>query len=191
VNEYVIAAAVIFLCNVVPAFAPPTWSVLVFFSLNHHMNAPVLIITGVLAATAGRGVLAWYFRKYRDRLPKGWVTNMENAGTHLTKSKGHTGALLALFVISPLSSAQLFEAAGVMRTIPLRPLLAAFAVGRTVSYTSYVTGATVLKATSLGELITKFITSPVAIAVQIALIIGMVLIGTIKWQPHQPSELTT
>ncbi len=187
-NEYVIAAAVIFLCNVVPAFAPPTWSVLVFFSLNYHLNAPALIIIGVLAATSGRGILAWYFRKYRDRLPQGWVTNMENAGTHLTKSTGHTGALLALFMISPLSSAQLFEAAGVMRTIPLRPLLAAFAIGRTVSYTSYVTGATALKATSLGELISKYITSPAAIAVQIALIVGMVLIGTIKWQPHQQAD---
>lgn len=190
-NEYVIAAAVIFLCNVVPAFAPPTWSVLVFFSLTYHLNSPALIVTGVIAATAGRGILAWYFRKYRDHLPQGWVTNMENAGTHLTKSAGHTGALLALFVISPLSSAQLFEAAGVMRTIAIRPLLVAFAIGRSVSYTSYVTGATVLKATSLGELVTKYITSPAAIAVQIALIVGMVLIGTIKWQPHQPPKTTS
>jgi len=188
VNQYLIAFLVIFVCNVVPAFAPPTWSILVFFSLNHHMSAPTLILTGVIAATVGRGILAWYFRRYRDRLPQEWVTNMENAGSHLTKSKGHTGTLLGLFLLSPLSSAQLFEAAGIMKSIPLKPLLVAFAVGRSISYTSYVTGATVLKASSLGELIARYITSPGAIALQLLLILAMVFLGTIKWQPHIPTQ---
>lgn len=109
---------------------------------------------------------------------------MENASTHLTKSKGHAVALMLLFLFSPLSSAQLFEAAGIMQRLPLLPICAAFAAGRVVTYSSYVYGSKALQATSLGELIARNITSPQAIALQIAMILGLVLLGTVKWQPH-------
>lgn len=188
-NAYLIAAALIFFVNVVPAFAPPTWTVLVFLSLNYDLHAGALIVIGIISATSGRYVLASAFRKYRDRLPSGWVTNMENAGTHLTKSQGHTWALFTLFFLSPLSSAQLFEAAGVMKSVPLKPLAVAFAGGRVITYTTYVSGAHALKATSLGDVITENISSPSAIAVQIAMVIGLVMLGNIKWKPHQPREM--
>jgi hypothetical protein len=116
---------------------------------------------------------------------------MENASTHLTKSKGHAFALLTVFLFSPLSSAQLFEAAGIMRRIQLVPICAAFALGRVVTYSSYVYGSKAIQATSLGELIARNITSPQAIALQIAMIIGLVLLGTIKWQPHELGKAPT
>ena len=74
-----------------------------------------------------------------------------------------------------------------MRRIPLVPICAAFAAGRVVTYSTYVYGSKVIQATSLGELITRNITSPQAIAVQVAMILGLVLLGTVKWKPHQAS----
>ena len=186
-TQYVVVLGVVFLCNVVPAFAPPTWLVLVFFSLNYHVPGWALVLLGVIGATSGRFILASYFRRYRSKLPASYITNMENASTHLTKSKGHAFALMTLFVFSPLSSAQLFEAAGIMRRIPLLPICAAFAAGRVVTYSSYVYGSKAIQATSLGELITRNITSPQAIAVQVAMILSLVLLGTVKWKPHQTS----
>lgn len=183
-TQYAVILGVVFLCNVVPAFAPPTWIVLVFFSLNYQVPSWALVILGVIGATTGRFILASYFRRFRNRLPASYITNMENASTHLTKSKGHAVALMTLFVFSPLSSAQLFEAAGIMRRIPLVPICAAFAAGRVVTYSSYVYGSKAIQTTTLGELITRNITSPQAIVAQVAMIVGLVLLGTIKWQPH-------
>jgi len=189
--ECLVVLGVVFLCNAVPAFAPPTWLVLVFFSLHYELASWALVVLGVLGATAGRFILASYFRRFRDKFPGSYVTNMENASTHLTKSRGHITALLVLFLFSPLSSAQLFEAAGIMRRIQLLPLCAAFAAGRMVTYSSYVYGSKAIQASSLGDLIARNITSPQAIALQIAMIIGLVLLGTIKWSPHEPGNVTT
>jgi len=184
-----VVLAVVFLCNVVPGFAPPTWLVLVFFSLHYQVPSWVLVTLGVIGATSGRYLLAASFRRFRSRLPQSYVANMENASTHLTKGKGHATALLVLFLFSPLSSAQLFEAAGIMRRIKLLPLCAAFAVGRVVTYSTYVYGSKALQATSLGELIKRNITSPQAIVLQVAMILGLVLLGTVKWKPHQPAAV--
>ncbi|HEY3293368.1 MAG TPA: hypothetical protein VGJ85_07050, partial [Candidatus Nanopelagicaceae bacterium] len=89
--------------------------------------------------------------------------------------------LLTLFFLSPISSAQLFEAAGIIKRIALGPLLIAFAGGRLISYSIYVSGASVLKETSLGQIVQKEFTSPVAIVIQILLIIGLVALGNVKW----------
>jgi pectin methylesterase-like acyl-CoA thioesterase len=69
-----------------------------------------------------------------------------------------------------------------MKTISLKPLLAAFAVGRSFTYTTYVTGASVIAATSFGEIIISELKSPWAIAVQIAMIAGLVALGSVDWK---------
>ena len=111
---------------------------------------------------------------------------MENAATHLTKSNAHLGALFLLFFISPLSSAQLFEAAGIMKNIALRPLVLAFAGGRVITYTIYVSGAHLLQHSSIGDVLLSNLKSPQAIATQIVLVLALVALGTVKWKPHLP-----
>lgn len=180
-NAYFAVGLVVLLVNMLPAFAPPTWTILVFFVLTKHPAPYLLIPIGVLAAVTGRAFLAQVFRRLRSRLPARYVANMSAAGEALTKSRGRSTAVLLLFLVSPLSSAQLFEAAGLMEKIKLRPLLIAFGVGRVVSYSIYVTGAHALKATSLGALFEKYLTSPQAIALEILLVLGLVALGNINW----------
>ena len=180
--------AVVFIANVVPAFAPPTWSILVFLTLHYDLNNAPAILIGVIAASISRFILAHAFRRYRDKFPQWYLENMENAASHLTKSNRHVTALASLFFLSPLSSAQLFEAAGIMKSIALKPLTLAFAAGRIVTYTIYVSGASVLKESSFGDVIMNNIKSPTAIAIQILMVVGLVALGSVKWKPHQPNE---
>ncbi len=179
---YLIAAIAIIALNALPAFAPPTWMALVFFLINYESNPVALVVVGVVSATAGRFFLAWYFRKFAHLVPTKFSKNMEYAGHYFTDHSTKRYALFALFFFSPLSSAQLFEAAGLMKTIKLKPLLLAFAAGRTVTYSTYVTGAAVLAATNFGEVLISQLKSPWAIALQIAMIAGLIALGSIDWK---------
>ncbi len=179
---YLIAAIAIIALNALPAFAPPTWMALVFFLINYETNPVALVVVGVVSATAGRFFLAWYFRKFAHLVPTKFSKNMEYAGHYFTDHSTRRYALFALFFFSPLSSAQLFEAAGLMKTIKLKPLLLAFAAGRTVTYSTYVTGAAVLAATNFGEVLISQLKSPWAIALQIAMIAGLIALGSIDWK---------
>jgi len=181
VSNYLLAIAVIAGANLLPAFAPPTWSILVFFTLRYHMNPVALVLLGVMSATLGRAILANVFRAIRSWLPKGYVANMERIGEQIEKNPRRAIGLLTLFFLSPISSAQLFEAAGIIKRIALGPLLLAFAGGRLISYSIYVSGANVLKETSLGQIIKDELTSPIAIAIQLLLILGLVALGNVKW----------
>jgi uncharacterized membrane protein YdjX (TVP38/TMEM64 family) len=182
VEIYLIAILVIILMNALPAFAPPTWMALVFFLLNYDANPIALVVLGVLSATTGRAILAWYFRKFSHLIPTRFSKNMEYAGRYFTGHAGKRYTVLALFLISPISSAQLFEAAGMAKTVALKPLLAAFALGRTVSYSTYVTGAAAVAATNFGEIMVHELRSPWAIGAQIAMIAAFIAFGSIDWQ---------
>lgn len=179
---YLVAVVAIIFLNALPAFAPPTWMALVFFLLHYDANPVALVILGVLSATAGRAILAWYFRRFAHLVPTKFSKNMEYAGKYLEAEPGKRFAILALFLISPVSSAQLFEAAGLMKTIKLRPLLIAFAAGRTISYSTYVTGAAAIAATNFGEILIHELKSPWAIGVQIVMIAGLIALGSIDWK---------
>lgn len=180
-SNYLLAVAVIAGANLLPAFAPPTWSILVFFTLRYHMNPVALVLLGVMSATLGRAILANVFRAIRGWLPKGYVANMERIGIKIEENPRRALGLLTLFFLSPISSAQLFEAAGIIKRIALGPLLLAFAGGRLISYSIYVSGASVLRESSLGQIVKDELTSPIAIAIQILLIIGLIALGNVKW----------
>ena len=175
----------VFGINLLPAFAPPTWSVLVFFAFNQNLNDLALIIIGVISATSARYLLALIFRKNQNRFPESYIQNLENAGTHLRRSTGHLAATWMLFFISPFSSAQLFEAAGLMKNVALKPLALAFAAGRVLTYSIYVLGTSAFASTSLGALLKQNLTSPLAIVIQILFILGLVALGSIKWKPFE------
>lgn len=185
--QYLLAIGVIFAANLVPAFAPPTWLILVYFELNYELHPVWLVALGVVSATAGRALLAYSVRHSTRWLPHAYVRNMESAGHALTRTRGRIAATLGLFFVSPLSSAQLFAGAGMMKSLPLRPLLAAFAAGRTITYSSYVAGAHTLKASELGDILVEGLRSPWGIAAQIALTLAVIAIGFRHWNHAEES----
>ncbi len=180
VEAYALVAAAIFGVNLVPAFGPPTWAVLVLFHLHGDYAPPLLVLVGALSAASGRLVLARATRHLGQYLPEKRRTNLRVAGDLLQERRGRAVAGLMLFAISPVPSAQLFEAAGLMR-VRLLALTAAFFAGRTVSYALYVSGANLLAATDTGEVLLSSLTSPWGLALEIAMLAGLVLLARVDW----------
>ena len=171
---------VVFLFNLLPAFAPPTWSILVLFAINSNLHPLIIIILGAISAGAGRYCLARATSLLRFRIKGKTLENLKSAQLLLEEKSSRKILVLVLFIISPLPSAQLFEAAGLIGT-KLLPLTLAFFSGRLVTYSFYVTGASELKAHGIGELITKQFTSIWAIVFQILMITGVILLTRINW----------
>ena len=170
--------AVVFAINLLPALGPPTWAVLVFFRFRYpEIPAPAIIVAGAVAAVAGRLLLALAFRTFGKWLPAKRQESLQALGHLIGETRGGLFTSFLLFAVAPLPSAQLFEAAGLSRA-RLRPLLAAFFVGRLVSYSIYV-GAASAAHDSLNRLFTKGLFSPQAVATElfgVALLIAVVLI---------------
>jgi len=176
---YVIALACIFGINLLPAFGPPTWSVLVFFRLNSDLAAVPLVLGGALAAAGGRLALAVASRRLRGRFSPERLASLEAAKDVLTGDRRKAAGGLALFALSPVPSAQLFVAAGLLN-VRLIPLTAAFFTGRLVSYSLYVGGASLAK-DSFGDTLTGAFTSPYGIALQLAMLAGVVVLVRVDW----------
>lgn len=172
--------ALVFVFNLAPAFAPPTWSVLVLFSLNTDLPPALIVIAGAISAGTGRYSLARATGLLRNRIKGKSLKNLESAQMIFEEKSSRKILVLLLFIISPLPSAQLFEAAGLIGA-QLLPLTLAFFSGRLVTYSFYVAGASELKAHGIGELITKEFTSIWAIVLQILMITGVVMLTRINW----------
>lgn len=165
--------------NLMPAFGPPTWSLLVFFRLNWHLNPVALVLIGVTAATMGRVVLALAARRLRDHFPPKALARLGTAQEALESHRFGTMAVFVLFVISPLPSAQLFLAAGLLE-LPLVPITIGFVIGRMFSYSLYVTLAT-LAEKSLGSALGNMIGSPWAILVEVVLLAALAALPLVDW----------
>ena len=166
--------------NLMPAFGPPTWAVLVLYVLNSDIHPALLIPVAALAAASGRLLLALAFRLLGNKLPERYRRNLKAARAALEKNRRNTILALGLFALSPVPSAQLFEAAG-LAGVRLLPFTVAFFLGRTVSYSIYVFTAAGLKATSLGDAFRDAVTSPWGIALQVVMLAGLFLLARIDW----------
>jgi membrane protein YqaA with SNARE-associated domain len=175
-----IALGCVFAVNLLPAFGPPTWAVLVFFSVSYDLPPVPLVVGGALAAASGRLVLAWGAGRCRGRFSPERLESLAAAREILAGDRRRAAGGLALFALSPVPSAQLFVAAGLL-AVSLLPLTAAFFAGRLVSYSLYVGGAT-LAADRLGDTFTGVFTSPAGIALQVAMLAGLVALLRVDWR---------
>jgi membrane protein YqaA with SNARE-associated domain len=178
--RYLVLFAIVFGVNLLPAFGPPTWAVLVFTRLHWHLNPFALVLLGALAAISGRYLLARGARHFKGRMPARMKDNLEAARTLIERKRLGAIALFGLFVVSPLPSAQLFLAAGLL-DLPLEPLTLAFFLGRLVSYSIYVSVAT-LADKQLGNVVGQIFGSPWSIALQVVLLVATCLLPLVNWR---------
>lgn len=176
-------AAVVFAVNLVPAFAPPTWAILVLFRLHAHVGVAPLVAIGAVAASSGRLTLAAVARRLRGRLPQRRIDRLEDVRERLLRRRASRFAVLALFVLSPLPSAQLFVAAGLL-DVPLLSTTAAFFAGRVVSYAGYV-GAAALVDRSYGDIATAALRSPWGLAIQVGLTLVVAALPFAPWRAQR------
>ena len=73
--------------NMLPAFGPPTWSIIVLYGLNTHLPVLSLVIVGALASASGRLLLAHGFRLLGTYVPVKTKNNLEAAHALLLSRK--------------------------------------------------------------------------------------------------------
>ena len=180
-NDYALLFLVVFAVNLLPAFGPPTWSVILLFGLRSQLPLPALVIVAALASSSGRYLLAHGFRLFASRLSERTRTNLAAARSAF-EGKRHSGLMaLVFFAVSPLPSAQMFGAIG-LAGVRIAPFVGAFFLGRLVSYSFYAGSAQlVAEHTSFGETFQETLTSPLSIAVQLVLLAGLVALTKIDW----------
>ena len=127
---------VVFLLNVIPAFAPPTWMVFSFlgFRLPTHLDWSFALV-GAIAAVMGRFLLG---KLSRIIIRNHWLSSAarENIGSvklELEKRPNLTFGVFLFYAFTPLPSNYLFIAYG-LTTLPFVRLLVPFFIGRFVSY---------------------------------------------------------
>ena len=179
-SAYLLLFAIVLGVNLLPALGPPTWSIVALYGLNSHLSLPFVVVVAAAAAALGRYALAHGFRLLRHHIPTRMKANLEAAGNALQRRKRHAVLALGLFALSPLPSAQLFEAAG-LTGVRLWPFTLAFFGGRLVSYSIYGATAKRIGASSLGDSVRHQLTSPLGIGLQLLMIGLLVAVAQIDW----------
>lgn len=178
---YLILFALVLAVNLMPAFGPPTWSIIAAFGLSTDLSLPGLIVVGALGAAIGRLLLAHGFRLLGRRVPAKLRRNLAAAREAFERRPRAGVMALGLFALSPVPSAQLFEAAG-LAGVRLLGFTAAFFAGRLVSYSIYAGAARTLRDHTLGDAMLEHLSSPWGVALQVAMIALLVAFVKIDWE---------
>ncbi|MEI6701347.1 MAG: hypothetical protein WCL38_06305 [Actinomycetota bacterium] len=178
--SYLFAALIVFGINLLPAFGPPTWLVLVALHSQWHLNPVALVFLGAAAAAAGRFVLASSATRLRPHLPRRYQENVARAGEKLLQRRKRAITLIALFLLSPLPSAQLFIAAGLLE-LPLVPITLAFFAGRLVTYSLYLAAAGAATH-ALSQVFGDIWGSPWSVAIEVVMVLCTVALPLLPWK---------
>lgn len=182
-TAYLILFALVLGVNLLPAFGPPTWSIIVLYGVTTDLPVAPLVLVAASAAALGRYLLAHGFRLLGDRLPERTRRNLAAARKALEQRRRNMIMGLGLFALSPLPSAQLFEAAGIAG-VRLLGFTAAFFAGRVVSYSIYALTAVQVRDTSIGDAFRRNLTSPWGIALQLWMLALLIAFSQIDWERH-------
>lgn len=132
----VLLFVVVFLLNLIPAFAPPTWMVFSYLGFRSPAsNHALLAVIGAGAATLGRMTLARLAHiVIRQRfLSDAKKQNIDSIREGLQGRRKLTFSVFLFYALSPLPSNYLFIAYG-LTTMELRLIAVPFFLGRCVSY---------------------------------------------------------
>lgn len=135
----------IFLLNLVPAFAPPTWMAVSYLGVKYPaMNMLGLALLGATAATLGRLTLARMARVFiREKLlSEATRQSVDTIREAIEGRRKLTFSLFLFYAFSPLPSNNLFLAYG-LTSLGWSLIAIPFFLGRVVSYAAWFKTATV------------------------------------------------
>jgi uncharacterized membrane protein YdjX (TVP38/TMEM64 family) len=178
-GDYLLLAGVVFGINLMPAFVPPTWTVLVFFNVAYDMPVYLLVPIGALCAAFGRLTLGSLAKRFRGRFSERRIRDLDTLRTIAEQRRAVSFGALMLFAISPIPSASLFIGAGVtgMRLVPLT---IAFFSGRIISYSIYVSISSAAEK-SIRATLEHGLGSPWSIAFQVTMFALVVALVFAPW----------
>lgn len=119
--------------DTVPIFAPPAWTLMVFFLAKFDLEPWPVIALGALGSTIGRFLLSCVIpaaaKKVFNRREN---ENIKFLGTRLGGQPRPAFFFTLAYSLTPLSTTALFTAAGIAKVRPA-PILAAFFIGKFIS----------------------------------------------------------
>jgi membrane protein YqaA with SNARE-associated domain len=135
-NIMAVLFLVVFVLNLLPAFAPPTWTAMSFIGLAiPNIDVLLLAVVAAVAATGGRIVLAKLSRAIvrQKLLTEEARRNVDAIRAGIENRRAMTIGTFLGYSLSPLPSNYLFIAYG-LTSLPIVLLAAPFFIGRFVSY---------------------------------------------------------
>lgn len=177
--------AIIFVLNLIPAFAPPTWMVLSVIGFNHPHSSPLLLaLIGATAATLGRLSLAKLSCLIvRQRFLSNHARqNIDIVKARLEHQPVLTFSVFLLYAFSPLPSNSLFIAYG-LTALDLRLVALPFFFGRFLTYTFWIVMASevahhvILESASVGAYMSVYF-----VLTQLLLLSIVYLFTKIDWR---------
>ncbi len=165
--------------NLIPAFMPPTWSVLAILHVLNHPPLLLLTVGGAAFSAVGRVGLALLSRRFSGALPDTDRSNAEALGAFVNRHRRWREAIVFGYCLGPFPSNALFIAAGVGK-VPLLPVTITFFLSRAIADTLWVwTAGQVSK--NVGGVFVKQLTDWKAIALQIVALVVVVLFFHLPW----------
>lgn len=165
--------------NVVPAFMPPSWSVMAVFRITVGLPLLPLTVGGAAMSAVGRMGLARLSRRFGSLLPHEDRTNAEALGRFINRHRRWRFVIVFGYCLGPFPSNPLFITAGVGR-VPLLPVALAFFASRTLADTFWVWTANKVSH-SLGHVFVEQLTSWKSIVAQVISIMLIVLVFRLPW----------
>lgn len=179
--EYPLLAIFVLVMNIVPAFMPPTWTILVFFFLSYHLLPVPVVIIGALSATIGRVILYFIARTHFARfLPKSSRENLGAFGKYFYTHKHITIPALFIYAFLPIPSNQVYIATGLAR-INIRLIASVFFIGRLISYGSWIATAH-LASNSLEHIFINHFSRTQALVADVLGFVLIYLLSRVGWK---------
>jgi membrane protein YqaA with SNARE-associated domain len=160
--------------DLIPVFAPPAWTVMVFFLVKFRLNPWLVLVLGVCGSTLGRYFFSLYIPKVSDRIIKRRKNEeLEFVGKKLGGTLWKTWLFVLIYTLLPLSTTALFTAAGLARIKPLHTL-PPFFVGKFASDALMIMTGKYLASNS-GNFLQSLLTPKTLIT----LLLGLVVLGAV------------
>jgi hypothetical protein len=138
--EILVLFVAVFILNVIPALAPPTWMALSYAGFRYPLHSITLLaFVGATAATLGRLTLAKLSRVIvrQKLLSESTRENIDVLKEGLEKRRKLTFSVCLFYAVSPLPSNFLFIAYG-LTSLELNLIAIPFFLGRLVGYNFWV-----------------------------------------------------
>ena len=175
--EWILLAIGTVVVNTIPAFMPPTWTLLAWAHLQEGVPVLPLALVGAAGASAGRFLLALASRLFGDRIiPHRWKANITALVDTIRSHK------LGISTVVVLPTNQLFIAVG-LAGAPLLRLLLAFGVTRFASYVAWVMVSDTA-VSSLGDALHPTIGKGATVVAQIFSFVLLIVVMQIDWGKH-------
>lgn len=179
-GAYIFLASTVLGMNVIPAFMPPTWTVLAFFVTKYDLPLLPVVLIGATTATMGRVILAALSQYFRKFLSSQSQENYTSIGQYLNTHEHITIPLVVTYAFIPIPSNHVFIAAGLAK-VRIKLLAGAFFVGRLISYSFWV-HITRRLADNLADIFSSHYAKTGSVIVEIAGLALLYFIGKIAWK---------